>query len=169
MTPKLNKGYSLVEMIIYLAILSIVSVLILNTLLSFTESYRTLAVLRVVEHSGIDSMERMTRDIRSAYGVDLPNSTFGTSPGVLTLNSTISGASKTTKFYVQNGTLKVDVNGAYFGPLTSANTTVTNLVFDKISNTNSTAIRITLTVSGTVSGTTKVKTYHDTIILRGQL
>src|SRR5947207_2763724 len=108
-----KSGFSLVEMLVYISILSIVSLLVIHTILSFAKSYRELGVLRVVEHSGMDSMERMTREIRAATSITAANSTLGASPGVLILVSTVGGISTTTKFYVQNGTLKVDVNGVY--------------------------------------------------------
>lgn len=163
-----NSGYSLVEMIIYVALLSLISFIVINTMLSFSQSYRTLQALRMVEHSGVDSMERMIRDIRAATSVDLGNSTLGSSPGVLTLNSTVSGTSKTTKFYIQNGVLRIDVNGAYFGPLTLSSVTVTNLIFNRISTANSSAIVVSMTVTTTVASVTETKTYHTTVILRGQ-
>ena len=163
-----NSGYSLVEMIIYVAILSAISAIVVNMLLSLTGSYRTISALRIAEHSGIDSMERMTRDIRGATSVDTGNSTLNSSPGVLTLISTINFVSTTTKFYVQNGVLKVDINGSYFGPLTLSNTLVTNLVFRLLNSGTSNAVKIDLTVQGTVGATTKTKTYHSTVILRGE-
>src|SRR5438128_596462 len=101
---KRKSGYSLVEMILYIAILSLFSVTVLNTILSFTQTYRTLSALRAIDHDGLDSMERMTRDIRTASSVDVGNSTLGSSPGVLTLVATANGISTTTKFYVQSGT-----------------------------------------------------------------
>src|SRR3989338_2018469 len=60
-----KSGYSLVEMLIYVSILSVISFLMVSTVLSFIGSYRQLVALRIVEHSGIDAMEKMTRDIRA--------------------------------------------------------------------------------------------------------
>ncbi len=164
-----KSGYSLVEMVIYIAILSFVSFVVISMLLSFTNSYRTVTALRITEQSGIDSMERMTRDIRGAADVDTVNSTFGTSPGVLTVQSNLNGVlSTTTKFYVQGGILKVDVNGAYYGPLTLSNTNVSSLIFRYLDNGTTTAVKIDLTITGTVGTTTKVKNYHTTVVVRGK-
>jgi type II secretory pathway pseudopilin PulG len=163
-----NDGYSLVEMVIYISILTLIFVFAVNTLLSYSQSYRVLSALRVAEHSGVDAMERITRDIRSATSVDSVNSTFGTSPGVLTLVETTLGVSTTTKFYAQNGILKVDINGVYFGPLTLSNASTTNLVFTLLDNTESVAVKVDVTSQGTVGNITKSKTYHSTIIVGGQ-
>ncbi len=165
MKPSLkNSGFSLVETIIYVAILAIISVVMINMLLSFTQTYKTIVALRAAEHSAVGSMERITREIRSASGVDTGNSTLGTSPGVLTLTSIAT----TTKFYASSGVLQMDVNGTFFGPLTLSNATVNNLVFRLLDNGVSQAVKIDLTITGTVGTVTKTKTYHSTIILRGQ-
>lgn len=164
---KLKKGYTLVEMVVYVAILSIITVVIANTLVSFSRSYRDLLALRIVDHSGIDAMERITRDTRSATTVDLANSTLGTSPGVLTLIKTTNSISTTTKFYIQNGILKTDVNGTYSGPLTLSKASVTNLVFTKINSSVGSAVKVDMTIGATVGAVTKNKNYHSTIILKG--
>lgn len=164
---KKNFGYSLIEMVIYVSLLSMISVLVVNTILSFTGSYKNLLVLRKIEHSGISSMERMTRDIRNSSVVEVSNSTLNQSPGVLTVSNTNSGTKVTTKFYVQDGVLKVDVDGAYDGPVTISDTNVSNLVFSLIDNGASQAVKIDLTVESNLGDISKSKTYHSTVVLRG--
>jgi type II secretory pathway pseudopilin PulG len=165
---KNNPGYSLVEMIIYISVLSIISILSINTILSFTRSYRDLGALRIVEHSGTDAMERMTRDIRSASSIDMANSSFGTNPGILSIITTVDGVSTVKKFYVQDNIIKVDVGGTYFGPLTLSNASVTSLTFRQLNSGISDAVKIDMTISGTVGEITKTNTYHSTIILKGK-
>ena len=167
-TNTYTDGYTLVEMLIYVAILSIFSITIVSSILSFSQSYRNLLALRMVDNTAIDAMERMTRDIRSASSVVLASSTLGVSPGVLTLISTANGFSTTTKFYIENSLLKVDVNNTYLGPLSVSGSSVTNLVFTKITSPISSAVKIDMAVQGTVGSIIKTKTYHDTVILRGQ-
>ncbi len=162
-----NSGYTLVEMIIYVALLAIISVLMVSTLISFTKSYRTLAALRITDDTAISAMERMTRDARAATAIDSVHSLFGTASGILTLIASSSvNTATTTKFYLQNGLVKMDVNGAYYGPLTASNASTTALTFTKLSTSISGAIKIDMTVSATVGTSTKIKTYHDTIILK---
>src|SRR4051812_39663825 len=106
-----KKGFSLIEMLIYIAILTIIFLMIVETIIGFSSSYRTLGAQRIIEHSAMESLERLTRDIRGATSVDVLNSTLGTSPGVLKLTTTYNNVSTTTRFYVDIDTLKVDVNG----------------------------------------------------------
>jgi len=159
-------GYSLPEMLIYVAILSVVSLLIINTVLSYTKGYKNLVVSRKIDHSALDIMERITLEIRSGTQVDAVNSVFDTNPGVLSLVSNVGGVQTVKKFYVDNGMIKLDVGGVYFGPLTLSNATITNLVFRKVDSSISNAIKIDMTVSSTSGGVTKTKTYHTTVILK---
>src|SRR3989344_843824 len=164
---KLVCGYTLIEMIIYVSVLAIITIVIANTMISFSKSYHDLSALHIVDRSGVDAMERITRDIRAAISIDSANSTFGSSPGVLTLVTTSNSVSTTTKFYIQNNLLKVDINSLYHGQLTISNASVSSLVFNKIDSGTSKAVKVDMTVSATVGNVTKTKTYHSTIILKG--
>jgi Tfp pilus assembly protein PilE len=169
------KGYSLGEMIVYVAIMSITCMIIANTFVSFVMSYRNIKSLALVDRSAIDVMERLTRDIRGATSIDIANSTFATSSGVLTLITTASGVSTTTKFYLgtnpvsssTNIIARVDINGLYYGPLTQVNTSVTNLTFNRVNGVVSDAVKIDLTLSALVGTITETKTYHSTINITG--
>ena len=161
-----KSGYTLVEMVIYMTIMSVVFLLIVNTVLTFTKSYKDIYVLRIVDGSAVDSMERISRDIRGASSVDVPNSTLGSSPGVLTIVSSNNGISTTTKYYLDSGVLKMDINGAYYGPLTGRGVSVSNLVFTKLDSGISTAIKIDMTAVGSFGTAVKTKNYHTTVLLK---
>ena len=164
---KTKQGYSLVEMVLYVSILSVFFIIIVNSLLSFTKPYREILALRVVERSGLDSMERIVREVRAATTVDTANSTLSSSPGVLSLVSTYNNISTTTKFYISNNVLNVDVNGVYQGPLSAGSTSITNLTFYHLTNGVSSAIKINMTIEAVVGNVTKTKKYSTTVVLRG--
>lgn len=163
---KRKSGYTLVETVIYIAMLTIVYFLIISTLLSFKNSYRNILALRLVDNSAIDSMERMSRDIRWSTTVDTNNSILDTTPGALTIVSTSNGISTTTKFYLQNNIIKIDINGVYYGPLTISNASVTSLIFRKMDSGISTAVKVDMMISGTSGQVTKTKSYHTTILMK---
>jgi type II secretory pathway pseudopilin PulG len=162
-----NQGFSLVEMLIYIAVLVIIFLAVVSTVLSFTTSYRTLAAMRIVERSAMDAMERMTRDIRAASSVDTVNSTLDANPGVLVLVASEGGVSTTTRFYIDTNAVKVDVNGTYVGPLTTENVAINNLTFTLSTTTRSTAVKIDMTLQGTSGTAVQTKSYHTTVILKG--
>lgn len=158
-----QRGYAIPEIVVYISILAVIFVLIVNTVMTFSGSYRRLRAVRLIEHSATNAMERMTRDIRGAAGVVTASSTLGVSPGILT----VASSATTTRFYVDDGILRMDVNGAFAGPMTLSNTEVSNLVFTPIATAESEAVKIDMTITSTVGSMTKVKTYHATVVLQG--
>ncbi len=162
-----RRGFSMIEMIVYIAVLAMTFAIVINTVISFASSYREITALRATEYSATAALERMTREIRAASSVDMTNSILNSNPGTLTLIKTVNGVSTTTKFYVASSTLKVDINNVYSGPLTASNAAVTSLVFTVLTSGNSTAVKIDMTVVGRSNSVTKTKNYHSTIILKG--
>jgi type II secretory pathway pseudopilin PulG len=163
---KKEQGFSLIEMIVYISVITVMFLAIVQTVLSFSQSYRDLVVLRSLDRSAMSILERMTRDIRNSNSINTGSSVFVTNPGILSLTQTLSGNSTTTRFYTDNGVMKIDVNAAYIGPLTMSKTSVTNLVFRQITGTT-TAIKIDLTLQATSGPITRTKPYHTTVILKG--
>ena len=155
-------------MLIYISVLVIILLAVIGAILSFMGSYRKIAMLRLLDHSAIESFERITRDARYAKSVDTANSVLSTNPGVLTLIAQQGAVSTTTKFYVQNNLLKVDVNGAYVGPLTTSGVSVASLIFYKFTSAYSTAIKIDMALQVTFGGQTLLKNYHTSVVLRGR-
>ena len=162
-----QRGFTLLEMIVYVTILSLITVVLVNTLLSFSGAYREVRMHRAIDNSALTAFERMTRDIRGARNVVVNQSVLGTHPGVLTLNTVGTSVSTTTRFYIEDGVVKVDVNGVYSGPLTLARTAVTQLSFQRLVSTSSEAVKVDMTVEYVYGSTTKTKNYYTTVILKG--
>ncbi len=159
---KKTRGFSLIEMVIYISILSLITFVVVEISVSFSRTYRDMRVVRAIDSSAVIAMERMVRDIRNARTVAIAQSSLGVNPGVLTLQSSAT----TTRFYVDQGLLKVDVNGVYSGPLSLVKTSVTNFVLHRLASTTQ-AIKVDLTLQSTSGSVTKSKTYHTTVVLKG--
>jgi prepilin-type N-terminal cleavage/methylation domain-containing protein len=164
---KNKKGFTLIELLIYIALLVVMLLFVVNSILSYTASYKQLTALRALDNAGVVSMERMTRDIRNASSASTTASIFNNSPGKLVIVQAAGGNSTTTKFYVQNSQLELDVNSVNIGPLTSSNIGVTNLVFMLSTSSVSQAIRIDMTLTATSSSIVRTKTFHSTIVMKG--
>ncbi|MCX6701944.1 MAG: prepilin-type N-terminal cleavage/methylation domain-containing protein [Candidatus Zambryskibacteria bacterium] len=163
-----NKGFSLVEMLLYISILTVILTVIANALYSLNRSYRVIQSAEIIESSAITSLDRMVREIRDASSVDNLQSTFNTSPGVLTLNTTDdSGANMTIQFFVSNQIVRVKENGVDIGPLTDFSTRVTNLVFRFITTAQSKALKIEMTIESGQGLNYKSKKFYSTAVLRG--
>lgn len=158
-----RKGFSLIEMLVYLALLALILVALVNMILSMNKAYGYLKYSRHLQTSGVDALDRMVRDIRNAQSVNTGESTLDASPGVLTLNTTTSTSSaQTLKFYISGGALHINQDGGDLGLLTLPDTTVTNLIFRKMSTGISEAVKIEMTITaGTHTGN-----FYSTAILR---
>ena len=163
-----QKGYSLMEMLIYLAIFTMLSILVINSLITVMTSFATTRTNRDLLESGSTAIERISREIRQAKDVDIANSTLGSSPGVLQLNSTNSvGNSMVIKFMISSGALNIYEDGVLKDNLLGQNISVNSLIFRRISTTNSEAVKIEMTLQDNKSKSTKTANFFDTIGLRG--
>lgn len=162
-------GFSLLEMLIYVALLSAFSLMVVFVLLSVASSYRT---LRAQVHLNTDAaaiIDRLGHQIRLADGVD-GASVLDSSPGVLKLsysknqnNEGQGGAAVTSaEFYLSGGVLHLKQNDADTGALTGSNTTLSSLIFRKVGSGTAAGVRteFTLTsVDGTASSTQNFYTF----------
>lgn len=161
------KGFSLVEMLFYIALLSLALLAVTETLILVTRSYGNLrSVQRIEQEAGV-SLERMVREIRDAQSVNGASSVFDSHPGKLLLNTTnASGATRTVEFFLDNGKLSLKENGVVLGALTSAKTGVTNLIFRTITTARSQAVKIEMTLQSGNGSALRTEHFYATAVLR---
>lgn len=166
-----RRGFTLVEMIIYIAFFAMLSVLAINATIMVMKSFYTLRINQSISQSATTALERMSREIRNAYSIDTENSTFDTSPGRLTLLTKDDlGTLTTIEFYTTAGNqINMKVGGVEQGSLMTKTVTVTNIVFMSITTSNSKAVKIEMTLTDNRSGVSKTVKYYDTIVLRGSM
>ncbi|MBI2100752.1 MAG: hypothetical protein HYT47_01930 [Candidatus Vogelbacteria bacterium] len=161
-------GYTLVEAIIYVAILAVLAVTFITLLFTMVQAYTEFRLARDLTSSAALALERLTREIRQATSVDLGLSAFGPSPGRLVLKTTDeTGAPTTIDFYFSAGTLMVKEGSAAAAALTAARVTVDNLVFRQINTVESAAIKAELTLSASRGTLTRTEKFYSTAGLRG--
>lgn len=156
-------GFSLIEVLVYLAVTVLISFASVQTYLSLDIVLVRNATERAVNHSAMVALERIGRDIKSADSVNTGASTFGTSPGELTV---VSGAT-TTNFSVVGSALILTLNGTVVGPLTSSGVVVQNFTVNRYVGTTTDLIRIGLTLSGNSKAASTTRTYYTSAVLRG--
>ncbi len=147
-------------MLLYVTLMALILAALARISVSMLGVYRNIKVAKNIESGAISAMERMTRDIRNASA-----STATTTSSEITL--TESSAPASVRFYVSGGSLRVDENGTYAGPLTPAGVTVTSLVFRKISTANSEGVKIEMTLQGSLGNIVRTRNFYDTIGMRG--
>lgn len=158
-----QRGFSLVEMLVYVAILMIVSSGALSLLFSLTDQINTGRAERIVSHSAEVTLERMLGDIRGSVAVNLFSSTLESTPGVLTVET----AATSTQFSVSSGAIVVEENGTIIGPLTDDRVTVDSLIFYRYDNSVTEMVRVAMTLSATVGEATVTRNFEAGAVLRG--
>ncbi len=161
-----TRGFSLVEVIFYAAIVVILIMTVRNFFFSLNTAYTQSRYSNAEIASITTLLDRLDRAIRNADSIDLLGSTLNASPGVLALNATDDNdLSETIKFYLQNGAVKFDRNGTYVGPLTSADAKVTELIFRRVNTTYSNAIKIELSIQASSTLAVRVDKFYLTVAL----
>lgn len=163
-----TKGFSLLEVVVYVSLFSTLSVVAMGSLLAMIKSFNALRISRDINDSSVTIMERLTRDIKSATSIDMAGSTFAATPGRLTLNTrNASGTPLTVEYYVATSTIRIKENGVDVGSLMSSKTKVEGLVFYLINQGSTVAVKTELHLTSSRGSATDVDHFYDTSILRG--
>lgn len=164
------KGFSLIEMLIYVAILGIMLGVTVQILLSFSGVYSTFVLDRRIHSAAATSLERLVREIRSAESVDVADSTFDTHPGRLTLQIPVAGSGNIERtFAISNGQIALFENGVLQGALTGDRVEVIGLIFKRITNGTLEGIRTELTLQATRREVIRSATFYSFTVLRASM
>lgn len=159
-------GFSLIEVLIYTAVLVVTTTIIVSALVTLSRSYSELRLMQAMQRSAITALERIAHEVRLADSVDGAASTLGTHPGVLVLDNVTESGVETTEFSLDGDVLRVIENTIPAGALTADELTVSQLVFYAIDNGTTEGVRTEITLRGTVGTTTLERTFQSFIVTR---
>lgn len=161
-------GTTLVELMVYITILTIVSVALIAAVNSIFSTLAELRVREEIAQTGVVTLERITREIRKASDIDVFSSTLGSSPGILVLDTEDSSGNPTTMtIEVTGGKVTLQEGIGVLVPLSRTGVTVDSLIFTRMSGTNTEGVLVELTVSKDIRGTTITKEYRTFAVLKG--
>jgi len=145
-----QSGYTIIELLIYLAVFGLLSVVLINTVLLTGRAFRDARVSRAGNAAAGEALERMIREIRFADSLDEGASVFDASPGILKLNSIdpFTETAQTITFALNGGRITIKKNTEAPVDLTPSNIAVTNFVFRRVVSDKSQAVKIEITVGG---------------------
>lgn len=165
---KQNKGgYSLIEIVIYLAIFTTMSIVVINSFIVVLSSFSAIRSNHDLLESGSVSMERIAREIRQAKNIDIVNSSVNGGE-YLQLNSTdSSGNNMIIKFIKEGNALNLYKNGTIVGNILNQNIIVNSISFYRIATSNSEAIKIQMEIEDTRGKSNKIQNFYNTVVVRG--
>jgi len=167
MNSRLQKGHTLVELLIYTTLLVAVSFAVVASIITTQNYLRQTKEYDDLRRSGLVSLERITRLIQNASSVDAGASTFNTHPGKLVLAVPNVGAG-TDIFEISTSSARITLrkNGGANEDLTGKKISVSNLLFRNITTTKGSAVRVEITLTAT-SPIMRSETFTTTAVLRG--
>lgn len=164
MNKILNKnksGYAILELLFYIALFAILSLLVINAMMTMAQSFKETAIYAELSQSGT-IMERMSREIRQASAIS------AISANDLKLNTTnAAGAAKTVEFALSGSNINFLENDISTGNLNSPNIIVTALTFTEITTVKGKAVKIVLSARSSNDKLNRVVDFYDTVVLRG--
>lgn len=165
-TPK--KGYTLIEAVVYVTILTIVITAILGVTLALTRTYKNALSAKNIENSIISFSGRVQREVRDATTINIAASTLNSNNGILTLDNVSDlGVTKTYRFYLSGQRVFLDIDGVNQGALTLSGARVTALRFERLANSNTEAVRWSMTVESGLGTTRREELITSSSVLRG--
>ncbi|RJQ33648.1 hypothetical protein C4568_04195 [Candidatus Parcubacteria bacterium] len=166
--PSKERGVSLIEMLIYTAILILIVMAVGSTVLAFSRVYRSIIAEQKVEEAGHVAMERIMREIKKGSSIDSAGSSFASATGALALNTTDDGGDPIiVRFFLSDSNMHVSEDGEDIGPLLPQGASVTRFYLTSITTAISRAVKVELTVESGTSTSYRSKNFYGTAVLRG--
>ncbi|OGY25415.1 MAG: hypothetical protein A2Z24_02900 [Candidatus Woykebacteria bacterium RBG_16_44_10] len=168
-----SKGFTLIEMLVYAALLAIVSMVLVSFFIQVVNVTETSRRARESLDNARRSLDVIGQEIKHGVNVYTPTSTLGSSPGQLSLETTrdkpVGETSTYVDFYLDAGGIYLKREGPGAQLVTSEKVRVTNLVFTLLNSTTGTpAVRVELTAvyKDPISGPSNAVTLVSTTSLR---
>ncbi|MFA6585902.1 MAG: hypothetical protein WCS86_01950 [Candidatus Paceibacterota bacterium] len=158
---KTNKGYALLETLFYIALFAIISIAVIDSLITMTKAYKE-TVIQADLMQGGNVMERISREIRQASDINFINTND------LTLDTKDStGDEKTVEFSLSGSDIRFLENNIFTANLNTSNIIVTDIIFTQIDTTKGKAVKVFLTVKSNRDSQSRTEDFYDTVVLRG--
>lgn len=160
-TNKTKQGYTILELLFYIAFFSVLSLVVINAMIAMSSSFKETAIHSRLAQGG-NIMERISREIRSSVNINSISATD------LVLDSKDeAGVSKTVEFLLNGSDIQLLENGVLIGNLNNPNLLVTNLSFTQIDTNKSKAVKISFSIRAVDDLSLRVEDFYDTVVLRG--
>lgn len=154
----MQAGYSLLELVIYIGLFALLSIVLMQSLMSVVRTYAAASRYRTLQTNGEIVMERITRSVRGAQTV--ATSLCGASSGTLVTTDSVGS---TNAFALSSGTLTLAVDGGAASPLTTSEVSVTTFTVCPITTPVGSGTKVTLTLATTDSTPTTASFYTTTM------
>jgi type II secretory pathway pseudopilin PulG len=158
-----GRGFTLVEILVYIALFVLMASAAVASLLAFSDSFKAYRAEKILTEQVRSAYERMVADMRNAVTVDRTSSTFDVSPSTLLLE--YPGFDR--EYTLLGGAIVVSENGGAATAVTGPGVVVDSFTVTHFDMVTTELLRVVVTASATVGGTTVTETYYSSSVLRG--
>lgn len=158
---KKNKGFSLVEMIVYLAIMTVITITLVQSFIVVLKSNKSSFIDSVIRNSGYSIMENIIRETRKSEDINICSSS---------LLSLIQKDNNVVIFSINDGVMTLSEGIGIQtdkGTLNSSDIKITDFNCNIINTTKSKAVKLKIELSTQVNDQNKTESFYSTVILRG--
>ncbi len=161
-------GYTLIEMIIYVAVLSLLASVLFASIIMVIQSFARVRAVRDLAESGRGALERVTYEIRRASAINDAGSVFNNPAGQLQLATTNdAGEATTITFGLSAGNLTLQEGVSAPVNLLSGHISVSSFTLAKWATSTAGAVKVELALSDDrLAGATPVM-FRTTAVSRG--
>jgi len=143
--PKIENGFSLIELLLYISLSGIILLSILTFMASLLDARVKNQAIAEVDQSGTAIMQLITQTIRNATAINSPSS--GTSASTLSLNTAVP-ANNPTVFDLSGGAIRITEGAGSPVNISSSRVVVSNLNFQNLSQPSAPGnIRLSFTLT----------------------
>lgn len=147
-----NKGFSLVETVIYIGLMTTMLFSLLSLIDSASKTNSILKSSRNIERSAINVMNNISLYTGDASVIDMVNTNFNIATGSISLSTySKTGVSTTTKIYLLDNQVMLSQNNIVVGPLSLSDVRVTSLIFRNMSTSTFNGFKVEMKIDNASS------------------
>ncbi len=161
--PLTHRGFTLVEILVYIALFVLLASTAVASLLNFSDSLKAYRAEKILTEQVRGAYERMLADVRNATALDQAGSTFDVSPSTVSLQY----EAVERVYTLSGGAITVAENGGTAVPITGDGITVTSFTVYQYDMVSTILLRVEIAATATVGDTTVTETYYSSSVLRG--
>jgi len=149
-------GYTLVEMLIYILLTTILMVVVVDAFVFMSKTYQELSVSKNIATSAGTLLNRIAYEVRQAKTISVPQTSCINGQTCLTVVGDV-----TTNFFLSNN--QMVVNG---DALTGTGTAITSFVVNPISTSVSQGVLVRMTMDSGTGSSTQTRIFETTVMTR---
>ncbi len=161
-----EKGFTMVELVMYIAGMTVLLIAIGTLIYSMYDFYKDATIGPRVDRVGLSVIDRITKDVRTGVSINTEQSKFGVPTGAISLNAQNDTTLLTKYFELKDGRIIYNENGSGEQFLTPDDLSVSNFEITQINTPISIALKYTIGINYTNDGEEKLKSYSGVAILR---